>query len=117
MPEDMKVWHDLVKDKVAWLANEEAQRRSWYGLGPEISSPGETFNSFFGGTAVEEYLKRPDTGLTQQQLESLRDLTAMMRKLSNETPKYIDKEIGAGFIDDPRWQEIITMAKKTLLSL
>jgi len=117
MAEDMNVWFGLVKDAVGWLADEEKQRRSWSGQGPEISSPGETFNSFLDDAAVEEYLKRDNTGLNQRQLEALTRLTKMMRKLSDETPTFIDKEIGAAFIDDPRWKAVILAAQEALALL
>ncbi|MGC2223366.1 MAG: hypothetical protein WA624_13900 [Methylocella sp.] len=114
MAEDMNVWFGLVKDAVGWLADEEKQRRSWYGHGPEVSSPSETFESFLGDAAVEEYLKRDNTGLNKRQLEALTHLTKMMRKLRTETPGSIDRKIGPAFIDDPRWKEVIKTAKETL---
>jgi hypothetical protein len=117
MAEDMTVWFGLVKNAVGWLADEDAQRRAWFGLGPEQSSPGETFNAFLDDASVEEYLKRDNTGLNLRQRKALTGLTKMMRKLSDATPKLIDKEIGPAFIDDPRWKEVIKTAKETLALL
>jgi len=113
----MNVWFGLVKDAVGWLADEDAQRRSWYGLGPEESSPDETFESFFGGAAMEDYIVRDNTGLNIRQLEALTRLTKMVRKLRNETPGSIDRKIGPDFINDPRWKEVIKTAKETLTLL
>ena len=113
MPEDMKVWFGLIKNAVGRLADEEMQRRSWYGHGPEVGSPGEIFCGFLDDAAVEEYLKRDNTGLNQRQLEALTRLTKLMLKLCDETPNSIDREIGPAFIDDPRWKLVIKTAKET----
>lgn len=117
MSADMKAWSKIVKDAVSWLANEEAQRRAWFGIGPEIDSPDEAFNGFFNDAAIEDYIQRKDTGLNDVQLEELVYLVKIMNKLSDETPSSIDREIGPSFIDDPRWREVIEAAKRTQILL
>ncbi len=117
MPVDMRAWFLDIKDIVAFLADEKKQRRSWFGLGPEASSPDEAFCSYFDDLAIEEYISRQDTNLTRHQLAALTRLTSMMRTLSNETPSSIDRSIGPDFIEDPRWKEIIKTAANTLAVL
>src|SRR5438477_8946197 len=96
---DMKLWLFNVKNAVDEIADEELQRRMWFGAGPEIGTPSEAFNRFFSDAAIKEFLQRPDTGLDHRQLEALRHLMNMMRELSDETPQNIDREIGPSFID------------------
>ena len=100
---DVKAWRRVVEQTVDGLADEAMQRRAWFGLGPEESSPDEEFCMFFGDAAIEEFLEREDTGLTANQLEAGHHLVTLMRKLSDGTPDHIKP---ADLIDDPRWQKV-----------
>ncbi|MDB5492108.1 MAG: hypothetical protein JWO78_1957 [Micavibrio sp.] len=111
MSTDMGVWLKIVEDAVSWLANEEGQRRAWFGTGPEIDTPDEAFMGFLDDAAVEDFLKHKDTGLYPNQLDLLQDLAEMVRKLCIETNK--EGRLPPTFIDDPRWQKVIAAAKKT----
>jgi hypothetical protein len=99
----MIAWRTVVEQTVNGIADEDFQRRSWFGLGPEISSPDEEFNAFFSDAAIEEFLQRNDTGLNDLQTEAGRHLVKLMRDLSRQTPKHIEP---ADLIDDPRWKTI-----------
>ena len=107
-------WFTVIKQTVEFMADEEATRRAWFGIGPEVDSPGENFCQFFGDAAVMEFLDRTDHGLTPPQFAALKDLAALMRKLSDETPDDIDTAIGAELINDPRWKEIISASDRFL---
>jgi hypothetical protein len=106
---DLDAWRRVLEDIVDSIADEELQRRSWFGLGPEIWSPDEAFNQFFGDAAVEEFLDRGDTGLTRRQVNSGRKLVALMQELSAATPEHIDP---ADLVDDPRWRRIRAAATR-----
>jgi hypothetical protein len=103
MPVDMRAWRKALFEVVDSIADEELQRRSWLGSGPEEWSPDEAFCQYFGDAGAEEFLGRTDTGLSQRQIEAGRELTALMRQLSDETPAHIKP---ADLIDDPRWRKI-----------
>ncbi len=103
MAVDLKVWRKVVEDVVSGIADEALQRRAWFGVGPEESSPDEEFCQFFDDAAIEEFLDRGDTGMNEQQLKAGRHLTRLMRELSDQTPEHVDP---ADLIDDPQWQKI-----------
>lgn len=103
MAVDLKAWRKAVEQVVGGVADEALQRRAWFGIGPEESSPDEEFCQFFDDAAIEEFLDRDDTGLNERQIKSGRHLVKLMRQLSDHTPNHINP---ADLIDDPRWQEI-----------
>ena len=100
---NMDGWRTVIRQTVAGIADEAMQRRAWFGLGPEIDSPDETFCAFFGDAAFEEFLQRDDTDWSDTQLEAGRRLLELMQRLSDETPEHIEP---ADLIDDPRWINI-----------
>jgi hypothetical protein len=103
MTVDLSAWRTVLKQVVGAIADENLQRRAWFGIGPEESTPDEDICQFFGDAAIEEFLDRNDTGLNKQQLEAGRHLLELMRQLSDQTPDHIDPD---DLIDDPRWQKI-----------
>ncbi|MFN3828410.1 MAG: hypothetical protein ACK4NR_12395 [Micavibrio sp.] len=114
MSVNMDLWFLNVWNSVDEIADEGFQRQAWFGIGDLIGSPSEAFNRFFSDAAMEDFIQRKDTGLNTQQLESLINLTKIMKELSNKTPVNIDTEIGGAFVDDPRWVEVREEAKKCL---
>ena len=103
MATDLNAWRDVLAGVVDCIADENLQRRAWFGLGPEVWSPDEAFNQFFGDAAAEEFFDRDDTGLNEHQLKAGKHLTVLMRELSDQTPDHVKP---ADLIDDPRWQEV-----------
>jgi hypothetical protein len=103
MPPDYKAWRAVVRQVTNGLADEALQRRAWFGVGPEISSPDEMFNQFFDDAAFEEFLSRVDSSLNAKQLEAGRRLLKLMTELSDETTQHIEPST---LIDDPRWRQI-----------
>jgi hypothetical protein len=103
MAVDLKVWRTLVTEVVGELADENLQRRAWFGFGPEVSSPDDDMSAFFGDAAVEEFLDRDDTGLNETEIKAGRDLVKLMSELADRSPEQIDPH---DLIDDPRWQKI-----------
>jgi hypothetical protein len=103
MPPNLSAWRKVIEQTVAGIADEDYQRRSWFGLGPEISSPDEEFNRLFGDAAIEAFLGRDDNGLNDLQAEAGRHLVKLMNDLSGQTPQHIEP---ADLIDDPRWKRI-----------
>ena len=94
---------------MAGIADEELQRRSWFGMGPEQSSPEEDFCQFFGDAAIEEFLNHDKNGLNDRQLRAGRFLLKMMKELSSQTPSTIEPSF---LIDDPRWIRIRAAAAR-----
>ena len=103
MAVDLQIWKTVLKQVVGAIADEDLQRRAWFGVGPEDSTPDEDICQFFGNAAIEEFLDRPDTGLNRVQLEPGRRLVKLIRQLSDEMPDHIKPD---DLIDDPRWREI-----------
>ncbi len=103
MAVDLSAWRKVVEEVVGGIADEALQRRAWFGIGPEESSPDEEFCQFFDDAAIEEFLGRDDTGLNEQQREAGRHLLKLMRELSDHTPDHVKP---SDLIDDPRWQKI-----------
>src|SRR5690242_20210690 len=103
MTNDIVAWRNVVKQIVDAIADENLQRRAWFGVGPEVSSPNEMFNQFFGDAAIEDFVKRNDAGLNDLQTQAARYLVTLMRELSRQTPESINP---ANLIDDRRWEKI-----------
>ena len=103
MPVNIDTWRRLIERVVGGLADEALQRRAWFGIGPEESSPDEEFCMFFDDAAIEEFLERDDNGLNDQQLQAGKHLVKLMNDLADQTPEHIEPE---NLIDDPRWGEI-----------
>jgi hypothetical protein len=103
MPINLSAWRRVIEQVVDGIADESCQRRSWFGLGPEISSPNDEFNRFFGDAAIEEFLQSDDNGLNDLQAEAGKHLARLMRDLSRQTPQHIEPD---DLIDDPRWKRI-----------
>jgi isocitrate dehydrogenase kinase/phosphatase len=117
MPVNIEAWRKVVEQGVDGLADEELQRRAWFGIGPEQSSPEETINQFLGDAAIREFLSRKDTGLNDLQIESGRTLIKLTEELLKEMPKdrkFIDP---SKLIDDPRWKKIREAATRFLALL
>jgi len=68
MPVDLNDWRHLVEQQIAWLADEGGQRRAWFGVGPETSSPDEDFCQFLDDARAEAFFARSDTGLNTTQI-------------------------------------------------
>jgi hypothetical protein len=103
---DLTAWRRVLEEVVDAISDEDLQRRAWFGIGPEESSPDEDICQFFGDAAIEEFLDRDDTGLNAAQIDAGRRLVAMMRELSDKTDRATGHIKPSELIDDPRWQEI-----------
>jgi hypothetical protein len=98
---DIAAWRRVVEQTVSGVADEELQRRSWFGNGPEIFSPEEAFNQVLDDAALEEFLLLDSNGLTDLQRVSGKRFLKLVEDLSAQTPQFIDP---AKLIDDPRWK-------------
>jgi hypothetical protein len=99
----------MLEQVVSGIADEEYQRRAWFGVGPYVSSPGEMINQLLGDASIEEFLDRNDTGMNDLQVEAGRYLAKLMDGLAKQSPTFIDPY---KMIDDPRWLEIREAAKR-----
>jgi len=117
MPVNIEAWRKVIEQGTDGIADEQLQRRAWFGIGPEESSPEETINQFLGDAAIREFLNRRDTGLNELQVESGRRLVDLIERLLKEMPQghgFIDP---SKLIDDPRWNEIREAATRFLALL
>jgi hypothetical protein len=110
-PEDWKI---LVRDAVQHVADEEYQRRSWFGLSPtECSSPDEVLQTF-DDLDFSEFLASGEVNLTDQQRVAGKTLEAEMDRFAQATPIQPDPGL---VINDERWIEIQSAAGKILEAL
>ena len=114
MPMDMNIWRNNIRQAVDSIADEQYQRRAWFGGGPEESSPTEEYCMLFDNGAIEDFLCRNDAGLNQYQIDSGKHLVELMNQLSKTVPKHINP---SDLIDDPRWVKIRQAAKDFLAML
>jgi len=103
MSSHVAAWRKVVEQVVRAIANEDLQRRAWFGAGPEEDSPDEMLNQFFGDAAIEEFLVSKDNGLDNLQSQLGMNLLKLMKELSKQTPQHIEP---SDLIDDPRWRKI-----------
>lgn len=103
MAVDLDAWRAAIVRAARGIADEGMQRRAWLGSGPEISSPEEVINQFLGDAAIEGFLARSDTGLSDLQIESGKHLVKSLRELLKQLREPID---AASLIDDPRWKRV-----------
>lgn len=96
----METWRENVREAVEALADEELQRRSWLGNGPEVYDPIEAFEQFFTDADAEGFFKRSDNGLSLPLSKAFAALLVEMEQL---------EKIGATswhpqkLVDDVRW--------------
>lgn len=103
MAVELKSWRKVIEQVVGAIADESLQRRAWFGIGPEMSSPDEHVCQFLGDAAIEDFLDRNDTGLNDLQIKAGRHLVKLMRELLKETSGKLER---SKLIDDPRWRQI-----------
>jgi hypothetical protein len=103
MPVDLSTWRNVIKQAVDGIADEGLQRRAWFGIGPEESSPDEDICQFLDDAAIEDFLNREDAGLNDLQMEAGRHLLTLTRDLLGQIPQQVDPSV---LIDDPRWRRI-----------
>jgi hypothetical protein len=98
---DIDAWRRVVEQTISSIADEELQRRSWFGKGLEVFSPEEAFNQVLGDAALKEFLRLDDNRLTDLQRVAGKRFLSLMKNLSAQTPQFLDP---AKLIDDPRWK-------------
>ncbi|RYE10243.1 MAG: hypothetical protein EOP22_05830 [Hyphomicrobiales bacterium] len=107
MSEDIVLWRQILLGVVRDLSDEPLQRRSWFGIGPEESSPDEEIAQFYGNADFERFLDRDDAGLTVGQRRVGQRLLVLIDKYVDTTSFHRNP---VDVIDDPRWKEIRTVA-------
>ena len=88
----MRSWLKVVEQVVGAIADEDLQRRAWFSVGPEASSPNEEIAQFSGDAAIEEFLSRNDAGLSELQVASGRHLIHLICQLREKTSREIAGE-------------------------
>lgn len=116
MPADMQVWRKLVVDAVGSLADREFQRLAWTGVAPSVMfTRDDLFICFFDDAAIDDYLLRKDTGLSELPIQALKHLRDLMEELSVQTPIHVrERDLP---LDDPRLIHIRTAAARFLALL
>ena len=112
MSTDMRVWRQRAVNQLKIMADEEFQRKVWFGHGEGrwVDSPTEQICKY-DDLFVPIILQNPESGLTANEKESLASIDRMMDDLVESTPDSISPEY---LIDDPRWVAIRKQAAMTL---
>jgi hypothetical protein len=100
------MWGKNLLTAVQNIADEAYQRRAWFGLGPEVSSPSEVFNCLFDDTQIEDFLANPPTYASRASLAQLARLRDAMDDLLG-----VDDDRAEALIDSAPWAEIRQIAR------
>ena len=96
-------WTKLIKESAEHVADRAYQERSWFGQGPEVSSPDEMFCRMFDDLDLEEYLKSGQVSLTPAQKGKGEQLRDAMNRYAARTGVSLDP---SEVINDPAWEKI-----------
>jgi hypothetical protein len=77
---DINIWKQRVRQAVEGLADAECQRRAWFGIGPEESSPTEEVCQLVDDTDFEDHLDKNDVEFNQNQIEAGKNLLTAVKQ-------------------------------------
>jgi hypothetical protein len=100
---DFGTWKNIIMDFAIQVSDREYQRLSWFGKGPEVSSPDELYNGLFDDGMINEFLEKYAHDLTPEQCDAGKKLVRQMNHYAAVSPKSLNP---TDVIDDPRWEEI-----------
>jgi hypothetical protein len=102
-------WGDAILVAVRHIADEDFQRRSWTGKGPEVSSPSELYCEIFDDCNLEKFISNPPLFVSQSSLSNLSELRDLMRLIRHDE---IDDADPLKLIESPSWIKIREFAAK-----
>lgn len=107
-------WLKTFRYELAHIADEEYQRRVWFGLDPKyIGSPDETMSDIYDGLYVEDILSgKIKVDLTPEQMEVLREFMAVYGPYIDAWPDWPDLPTAQEVLDDPKWKDIVAAAQR-----
>lgn len=95
-------WIGQIVDVAREIASREFQERAWFGIGPEVSSPDEMYNSLFEDNTFDLFLEKYAATLTPRQTKAWSDLRCK-REEYDQQPEKLDPH---RVINDPEWQNV-----------
>ena len=107
-------WTALVKQAAANVADKAYQQRSWFGKGPEVSSPDELFCSMFDDLDFDGYLSSDKVSLTPLQRDCGERLRRAMNRYAERTGTSLSP---SDVINDPEWDEVRMAAAEFVRTL
>ena len=105
---DPILWRNNIKEDLAWLADEERQRRVWLSKDPGFDFPDEAV-LLLDDHAFAEFIEEPAIGLAEVQKAKAREFKLVFDQFRREAPSHLE---GAWLVDDPRWVRIRMLAKE-----
>ena len=105
---DSVQWLNGIRHTIAEISSESLQARSWFGRGPEVSSPDEMYDHLYDDLAFHDYFALHGNELTDEQRNIWRGLDEALQKYSAETPTTLDP---LTVFNDRRWHEIRRIAE------
>ena len=105
------LWKKHVFDVVRQISDPDYQRRSWFGIGPEQSSPTEMFCMLFDDLLFEEFTKNNPAELSPAQIRAACVLIAAMDEFDGSSTSELSP---SKVFDDHRWQRVRQAAQALL---
>jgi len=104
-------WKGRIVDCVRAISDEQYQRRSWFGVGPDVNSPDEMICEVFDDLNVPDFVLRYSSVLTKAELQTAHDFLAAFTAFADSTPPHLDPNV---VFVDKRWKHIRTLAGRML---
>ena len=102
-------WIRQILRVVGEIASRDFQERAWFGIGPEISSPNEIYNSLFDDSTFDLFFEKYAVTLTPRQIKVWNDLKKSLEDYEQDSDKLNDAR---RVFDDPEWQQVRGAAER-----
>lgn len=106
-------WRHVVFDAIEAVSNLDLQKRAWFGVGTEQSSPDEMINQLLGDAALEDFLRLESNDMSEEQIRVGWELLRETNLFVDGTPDFLKP---ADVINDLRWVNIRMLATAFLRS-
>jgi hypothetical protein len=100
-------WTSKIVDVARDIASRDFQERSWFGIGPEVSSPNELYNTLFDDCTLDLFLETYGASLTAQQRIACANLKSQLEQYDEHRHRLDDPR---QVLNDPEWQEVRQVA-------
>jgi hypothetical protein len=100
------IWEQNVITAISHIADEAYQRRSWFGIGPEVSSPTEIISVLFDDYQFDEYVRLKARSADRSLTDVLLDLQARLDELE------VDDALAAQLLVSDEWVSIRKLARR-----
>jgi hypothetical protein len=100
------IWGRNMLMALRHIADEVYQRRAWFGVGPEVSSPTEMINELYDDCRLLDFIKCAPSYISIETLHALRRLDAQLEDVD------VDDTSAADLMESPIWGAVRMTAQK-----